>query len=107
MQDFLPFVMVILRFLIIFAEQPAAALVSGGGHDGPSLAALDDRQIKMRTRQSITSVPAVQIDLAAFLQTVGSTVLGFGSFVTLEASMQASDLHRPLLFLFHFSVHAL
>ena len=38
------------RFLVILAEQPFAALVSGSGNSGLSLAALDDGNFEMRTR---------------------------------------------------------
>ena len=38
------------RFLVILAEQPFAALVSGPGNSGLSLAALDDGNFEMRTR---------------------------------------------------------
>ena len=38
------------RFLVVLAEQPFAALVSGPGNSGLPLAALDDRDFEMRTR---------------------------------------------------------
>ena len=38
------------RFLVVLAEQPFAALVSGPGNSGLSLAALDDGDFEMRTR---------------------------------------------------------
>ena len=37
-------------FLVVLAEQPFAALVSGPGNSGLSLAALDDVNFEMRTR---------------------------------------------------------
>ena len=37
------------RFLVVLAEQPFAALVSGPGNSGLSLAALDDGNFEMRT----------------------------------------------------------
>ena len=37
-------------FLVVLAEQPFAALVSGPGNSGLSLAALDDGDFEMRTR---------------------------------------------------------
>ena len=37
------------RFLVVFAEQPFAALVSGPGNGGLPLAALDDGNFEMRT----------------------------------------------------------
>ena len=37
-------------FLVVLAEQPFAALVSGPGNSGLPLAALDDRDFEMRTR---------------------------------------------------------
>ena len=36
-------------FLVILAEQPFAALVSGSGNGGLTLAALDDGNFEMRT----------------------------------------------------------
>ena len=38
------------RFLVVLAEQPFAALVSGPGNSGLPLAALDDGNFEMRTR---------------------------------------------------------
>ena len=38
------------RFLVVLTEQPFAALVSGPGNSGLSLAALDDGNFEMRTR---------------------------------------------------------
>ena len=38
------------RFLVVLTEQPFAALVSGPGNSGLSLAALDDGDFEMRTR---------------------------------------------------------
>ena len=38
------------RFLVVLAEQPFAALVSGPGNGGLPLAALDDGDFEMRTR---------------------------------------------------------
>ena len=38
------------RFLVVLAEQPFAALVSGPGNSGLPLAALDDSNFEMRTR---------------------------------------------------------
>ena len=38
------------RFLVVLAEQPFAALVSGPGNSGLPLAALDDGDFEMRTR---------------------------------------------------------
>ena len=38
------------RFLVVLAEQPFAALISGPGNSGLSLAALDDGNFEMRTR---------------------------------------------------------
>ena len=38
------------RFLVVLAEQPFAALVSGSGNSGLSVAALDDGNFEMRTR---------------------------------------------------------
>ena len=38
------------RFLVVLAEQPFAALISGPGNSGLSLAALDDGDFEMRTR---------------------------------------------------------
>jgi hypothetical protein len=39
-------------FLVILAEQPFAALVSGPGNGGLPLAALDDGDFEMRTRNT-------------------------------------------------------
>ena len=38
------------RFLVVLTEQPFAALVSGPGNSGLPLAALDDSDFEMRTR---------------------------------------------------------
>ena len=38
------------RFLVVLAEQPFAALISGPGNSGLPLAALDDGDFEMRTR---------------------------------------------------------
>ena len=38
------------RFLVVLAEQPFAALVSGPGNSGLPLAALNDGNFEMRTR---------------------------------------------------------
>ena len=37
-------------FLVVLAEQPFAALISGPGNSGLTLAALDDGDFEMRTR---------------------------------------------------------
>ena len=44
------FLVVEFYFLVVFAEQPFAALVSGPGNSRLSLAALDDGNFEMRTR---------------------------------------------------------
>ena len=44
------FPLVEFRFLVVLAEQPFAALVSGPGNSGLPLAALDDGNFEMRTR---------------------------------------------------------
>ena len=47
------FVLVVeFGFLVILAEQPFAALVSGPGNGGLPLAALDDGDFEMRTRNT-------------------------------------------------------
>ena len=38
------------RFLVVLAEQPFTALISGPGNSGLPLAALDDGNFEMRTR---------------------------------------------------------